>query len=115
MNTPNHADGSQGIWIPRAIWLTRGLSLREKALLALFNAHVADADDRVSNAQLMRLLDVGERQIRACLAALREKGFIAVRLGARRERIIRVTGRHARPDHRPPRRPGRRRKQASRR
>lgn len=95
MNNPTHETGTLGIWIPRAIWLARGLSLREKALLAELGAHAADADYRPSNQHLIELLDIGERQIRACLAALREKGFITIRLNARQERIVQVTGRHA--------------------
>ena len=95
MNNPTHETGTLGIWIPRAIWLARGLSLREKALLAELGAHAADADYRPSNQHLIELLDIGERQVRACLAALREKGFITIRLNTQQERIVRVTGKHA--------------------
>lgn len=108
MPTSTPKTDTPGIWIPRAIWLTRGLSLREKALLAELSAHSADADYRASNPQLIELLDIGERQVRACLAALREKGFLTVRLNARHERILRVTGKHARPANRPQPKTGRR-------
>ena len=103
MNITKPEHDSQGIWIPRAIWLTRGLSLREKALLAELSAHTSDADYHPANPHLIDLLDVAERQVRACLAALRDQGFITIRLNARRERIIRVTGKHIlRAKRRPP-------------
>ena len=106
MNNPTHETGTLGIWIPRAIWLARGLSLREKALLAELGAHAADADYRPSNQHLIELLDIGERQVRACLAALREKGFITIRLNTQQERIVRVTGKHAQLARRPKRSSG---------
>lgn len=122
MNTPNQTHDPQGIWIPRAIWLMRGLSLREKALLAEIRAHDPAQDYRASNRHLVEILDVQERQVRACLAALREKGFITIRLNADRERIIRLTGKHALPakrltpssgGKRPKKTPSRRKKAAA--
>ncbi len=97
MNTPKPSTDSQGIWIPRAIWLLRGLSLREKALLAEIRAHDPAQDYRASNATLTDLLNIGERQVRACLAALRAKGFITLRVNAENQRLIRLTGKHAQP------------------
>lgn len=121
MNTPNQPHDSQGIWIPRAIWLLRGLSLREKALLAEIRAHDPAQDYYPSNQTLTAILDIGERQVRACLAALRAKGFITIRLNAENQRLIRLTGKHAVPAKRqspsvegkPPKRTPARRKQAS--
>jgi hypothetical protein len=86
----------EGIWIPRPIWLARGLSLREKALLAEVGAAASAGGCRATNAELMRLLDIRERQVRSCIAALRERGYITVRPGPNRERILRVTGKPAR-------------------
>lgn len=97
MKHPQPKHDSPGIWIPRAIWLLRGLSLREKALLAELAAHAGEPGYQASNERLTGLLDIQARQVRACLAALRAKGFITVRLTADNRRVIRVTGKHARP------------------
>jgi hypothetical protein len=94
MNRPTQT--TEGIWIPRTIWLAPGLSLREKALLAQVSAATPDGGYRATNDQLMGLLDIQERHVRSCIAALRDKGFITVRLGPNRERILRITGKHAR-------------------
>lgn len=100
MKTQPHENESKGIWIPRAIWIARGLSLREKALLAELGTQESTNNYQPSNQYLIELLDIGERQVRACLAALRHKGFITIRLNADHERVIRVTGKHTRPSKR---------------
>lgn len=112
---------TEGIWIPRTIWLAPGLSLREKALLAQVSAATPDGGYRATNDELMRLLDIKERHVRSCIAALREKGFITVRPGPNQERILRVTGKHARPAKTPtgsqrpaPKHPVRRKKTSTR-
>ncbi len=94
MNRPTQT--TDGIWIPRTIWLAPGLSLREKALLAQVSAASPDGGYPATNDQLISLLDIKERHVRSCIAALREKGFITVRSGPNQERILRVTGKHAR-------------------
>ena len=117
MNNQPKTTGSEGIWIPRAIWIARGLSLREKALLAEVRSADPVQGCRATNPQLTELLDIRERHLRSCIAALREKGFVTVRLDAQRERVIRSTGKVVRPAARqartipgPGQKPSRRRK-----
>ena len=117
MNNQPKTTGSEGIWIPRAIWIARGLSLREKALLAEVRSADPVQGCRATNPQLTELLDIRERHLRSCIGALREKGFVTVRLDAQRERVIRATGKVVRPAARPVRtkadpnqKPSRRRK-----
>lgn len=100
MKTQPHENESKGIWIPRSIWIARGLSLREKALLAELGTQESTNNYQPSNQYLIQLLDIGERQVRACLAVLRHKGYITIRLNAEHARVIKVTGKHTRPSKR---------------
>lgn len=90
----------EGIWIPRAIWLARGISLREKALLAEVSSHPTATGCRATNQELGRLLDIRDRHVRACIAALRDKGFVTVRADGQHARVIRSTGKIAHPSSR---------------
>lgn len=89
------------ICIPRNLWLAPGLSLREKALLAEIGLADTAQGYRAGNRQIIAFLGVAERHVRACIAALREKGFVTVKLNADRERIIKPTGKLAKLTKRP--------------
>ncbi len=89
------------IRIPHRLWLAPGLSLREKALLAeIGNADPAEGY-RASNREIIGFLGVAERQVRACIAAVREKGFVTVKVNPNQERIIKPTGKLAKLTKRP--------------
>ena len=100
MNNPNPKQATDGIWIPREVWIARDLSLREKALLATIRAQDPDEDYRASNQQLTELLDISERQLQSCLTTLRERGLITIRLNDERQRILRATEKSVQPSKR---------------
>ena len=50
---------------------------------------------RATNIQIGKLIGVRERQCRDCLNAVREKGYVTMRLNADRQRVIKTTGKLA--------------------
>lgn len=89
------------IRIPRTLWLAPGLSLREKALLAEIALATPAEGYRAKNRQIIAFLGVRDRHVRSCIAALRAKGFVTVKVNAERERIIKPTGKLAKLIKRP--------------
>ena len=92
----NHPIEPADIRIPRRLWLAPGLSLREKALLAEISAADPVLGYRADNRQIIAFLGVRERHVRSCIAALRDKKFVTVRVNSAPERVIRPTGKLAR-------------------
>ena len=68
----------KGIWIPKEIWLQKGLSAQEKCLWAeihsLYSADVGGC--YASNEYLMDFLNVKERRLQEMLSNLKKKKFI---------------------------------------
>ena len=108
MNNPNPKQATEGIWIPRDVWIARDLSLREKALLATIRAQDPDEDYLATNQQLTEILDISERHLQSCLTTLRERGLITIRVNDERQRILRATGKSVQPSKRAAQRIGRR-------
>lgn len=71
--------------------LTPDLSKRELTLLARITSADSEQGCRASNHQFIKLLKIGERQVRRDLAALREKNFITVQIESGNERVLRLT------------------------
>ena len=88
----NNLHAADEIRIPRTLWLAPGLSLREKALLAEIGAADPALGFRATNLQIGKMIGVRERQCRDCLNAVREKGYVTMRLNADRQRVIKPTG-----------------------
>jgi len=92
MDHPQRERAFKGVFIPIEIWLSRDLSLLEKALLVeiqyLDNEHGCFA----SNAYFAEFFDLSERQISRTIASLKEKGFISIQIIDRYKRTIRVGG-----------------------
>jgi DNA-binding transcriptional ArsR family regulator len=82
----------KGVFVPIEIWLSRDLSLLEKALLV--EIQYLDNEDGcfASNAYFADFFDLSERQISRTIASLKDKGFITIKILDRNKRTIRVGG-----------------------
>lgn len=90
MKTKPHATPILKVRIPSALRAAEDLSDRQKALLATIHFGPADGCG-ASNKQLTRLLNIGERQVRACLATLRQQRLITVTIKSGNQRVVRTT------------------------
>lgn len=95
MKTKSHATPIFNVRIPSALRAAAEFSDRQKALLATIHFGPATGCD-ASNKQLKRLLNIGERQVRACLATLREQKLITVKIKSGNRRLVRSTAKLAR-------------------
>lgn len=68
---------------------------RERALLKVIRLADPSQGCRRSNPQLTRQLGIGARQVRTCLAGLRERKFLTVQIVSGNQRIIRLTAKGA--------------------
>lgn len=91
----NNSNAGDEIRIPRALWLAPGLSLREKALLAVIGAADPSLGYRVPNRDIIGFLGVRARHVQSCIAALKAKGFITVRINPDLSRVIKTTAKLA--------------------
>lgn len=96
MNAHPYERDFKGVWIPKEIWLSRELSLMEKVLFVEIHSLDNARGCFASNRHFADFFDVSERQIRAYLSSLREKGYITVKITNYHERVIRTAGRYAR-------------------
>lgn len=86
----------KGVWIPKDIWLSDKLSLMEKVLFVEIHSLDNERGCFASNRYFAEFFLVSERQIQNHLAALKEKGFIAVTMRDGFDRTIRTAGKYAR-------------------
>lgn len=79
----------KGIWIPKEIWLHKGISIDEKVLLA--EIHSLDGKDGcfASNAYFMEFFNWEEKTVKRRLSKLKSLGFIFTEKFDGRTRILR--------------------------
>lgn len=82
----------KGIWIPREIWLAKGLSNNEKILWA--EIHSLHNRDRggcfASNEYLMNFMDIKERRLQEMISNLKSFGLVVQVSFDGRERVIKA-------------------------
>ncbi len=82
----------KGVWIPKALWLTRDLSLTEKVMLVEIDS--LDDGERgcfASNAHLAEFFDLSQSRVSAIISSLCLKGFISVDQTRQGVRTVRRT------------------------
>jgi len=87
-----HERDFKGVWISREIWLSRQLSLMEKALFVEIQSLDNERGCYASNRYFANFFDVSDRQIRNVIAALKSKGFVTVTVRNKNERVMRAAG-----------------------
>jgi hypothetical protein len=80
----------KGIWIPREIWLSEGLSLMEKVLFVEINSLDNERGCYASNRYFAEFFGVSDRHIRNIISSLKMKGFVTVTVRNKNERVIRT-------------------------
>ncbi len=70
--------GFKGVWIPKEIWLHKGLTLQEKIMLVEVDSLDNENGCFAGNDHFAEFLGVSERQVQRMIKSLKEKGFIAV-------------------------------------
>lgn len=90
MKTKPHVNAAPNVRIPRALRAAADLSTRQKALLATIHSGPATGC-AAPNKQLSRLLNTGERQVRACLTTLRAQKLVTVEIISGNQRLVRAT------------------------
>ena len=86
----------KGIWIPKEIWLSEQLSLMEKVLFVEISSLDNERGCFASNAYFAAFFGISDRQIRNVISSLKTKGFVAVTVRNKNERVIRTAGRYRR-------------------
>jgi len=86
----------KGIWIPKEIWESENLSIMEKVLFVEIHSLDNERGCYASNRYFSEFFGVSERQIQTHIASLKVKGFVAVTIQNRYERVIRAVGKYAR-------------------
>lgn len=82
----------KGVWIPKALWLTRDLSLTEKVMLVEIDS--LDDEQRgcfASNGHLAEFFDLSQSRVSEIISALAAKGFISVEQTRQGVRTVRRT------------------------
>lgn len=80
----------KGIWIPIEIWNDPDLNLTQKALWAELHALNGPDGCFASNAYLAKFMGIDERNIRAAIAVLKEKGLVYQESFDGRTRVLRT-------------------------
>ncbi len=91
MSFGTHRD-FKGVWIRKEIWLSKDLSLQEKALFVEIQSLDNERGCFASNGHFAEFLGVSDRQVRTYLKRLEEKGYIRVTIKNRNQRTIRARG-----------------------
>ncbi len=82
----------KGVWIRKEIWLSKDLSLQEKALFVEIQSLDNERGCFASNKHFAEFLGVSDRQVRTYLNRLEEKGYIRITIKNRNQRVIRARG-----------------------
>ena len=70
--------GFKGVWIPKEIWLHKGLTLQEKIMLVEVDSLDNENGCFASNAHFAEFLNVKERRVQDIIKSLKDKGYITV-------------------------------------
>lgn len=70
--------GFKGVWIPKEIWLHKGLTLQEKIMLVEVDSLDNENGCFASNGHFAEFLGVSDRQVQRMIKSLKEKGYISI-------------------------------------